>query len=462
MGVAAPVGKHLYHAASGSMFVFSRRAIQRCLDGLNDVLSSDQRNGLAKRLNRVGPGRFAASWEACLLYAFSRLGAVSHEVPLPNGSKPDISFRYPGEKALGFIADVTAISDEGRHNANPVQDFAEQLARIARNVGLDPDHIRYSVRGRNSGTYGYQKTTLLLPPQGEITDFLSTRVLPFLERIRDQQSSEDHLSIESDEVSVTISYAISQRFMTGGYPAYDIARSPKKNPLWNKLVDKASKLEAGASIAPIGIIACDAGCSLFNRSASFDTFTVTDIARQFFKEHPLISFVLLLSIREIDPLTRGKRRFRIEPVFYPPRKGSTTLRLQNTMLDAVTKLPKPVLSTLNAYMQCRRPGYTLGHLGGYQLSRSFVKISARCVLEMLAGRMTASDFNEAHGWLPGPGSGTGVANPFEGCLQQGRMITRIRVDADEDDSDDWITIEFGEPDPAISPFVVKPKSDTKK
>jgi hypothetical protein len=42
------------------------------------------------------------------------------------------------------------------------------------------------------------------------------------------------------------------------------------------------------------------------------------------------------------------------------------------------------------------------------------------------------------------------------------MITRIGVEAAEEESDDWITIEFGEPDPAISPFVVKPKSGLPK
>jgi hypothetical protein len=54
-----------------------------------------------------------------------------------------------------------------------------------------------------------------------------------------------------------------------------------------------------------------------------------------------------------------------------------------------------------------------------------------------------------------------MLNPFERNLQQGRMITRIRVDTDEDASDDWITMEFGEPDAQISPFVVKDKSDAK-
>jgi hypothetical protein len=90
------------------VFVFSRRAIQRCIDELREALSDGQLEGLVKRLNRVGRDRFATSWEVCLLHSLSRVGTVLHEVPLPGGRKPDISFTYPGENAVGFIADVTA------------------------------------------------------------------------------------------------------------------------------------------------------------------------------------------------------------------------------------------------------------------------------------------------------------------------------------------------------------------
>jgi hypothetical protein len=153
------------------VFVFSRRAIQRCVDELQGVLSHDQLQGLVKRLNQVGRDRFAASWEVCLLHSLSRVGTIFHEVPLSGGRKPDISFTYAGENAVGFIADVTAISDEGLHSANPVQDLSRELVRLARRIGLDPNHLRYEVSGQQTGPYGYQKTKLRLPPQGEVAGF---------------------------------------------------------------------------------------------------------------------------------------------------------------------------------------------------------------------------------------------------------------------------------------------------
>jgi hypothetical protein len=298
------------------VFVFSRRAIQRCIDELRDVLSNGQLEGLVKRLNRVGHHRFAASWEACLLHSLSRVGAILHEVSVPGGSKPDISFTYPGENAIGFIADVTAISDEGLHSRNPVQDLSQELVGLARTVGLDPNHLRYEVRGQHEGPYGYQKTKLRLPPQAELPGFLNARILPFLESIRDNRMSQHQITIDEHDISFTISYDVSQRFMGGGYPAYDVALSHKKNPLWSRLVKKANKLNGASSIAQTGIIACDAGCALFHWTAAFGPFTVTDIIRQFFTEHPEVSFVLLLSVKDASPSGARKRTFCIDPVFY--------------------------------------------------------------------------------------------------------------------------------------------------
>lgn len=157
------------------MFVFSRRAIQRCIDELCDARSDDQLEGLVKRLNRVGRERFATSWEVCFLHSLNRVGTVFHEVSLPGGRKPDISFTYPGENAIGFIADVTSISDQGLHSANPVQDLSQELVRLAHSVGLDPN----DVRGLQDGLYGYKKTKLQLPPQLELPGFVETRILPF-------------------------------------------------------------------------------------------------------------------------------------------------------------------------------------------------------------------------------------------------------------------------------------------
>jgi hypothetical protein len=100
---------------------------------------------------------------------------------------------------------VTAISDEGLHSANPVQDLYQELVRLAHRVGLDPNHLRYDVRGQQEGLYPYQKTKLLLPPQVELPGFLEARILPFLESIRDNRMSQHQITIDEDNIAFTIS-----------------------------------------------------------------------------------------------------------------------------------------------------------------------------------------------------------------------------------------------------------------
>jgi hypothetical protein len=89
------------------------------------------------------------------------------------------------------------------------------------------------------------------------------------------------------------------------------------------------------------------------------------------------------------------------------------------------------------------------------MSRRTVKISSRELLDLLAGRRTIRELNEAHGWGAVASLGRTMPSPFSRSLEEGRMIKRIEVVRAADDDDDWVTIEFGDPDPAIAPFVVK-------
>jgi hypothetical protein len=75
-----------------------------------------------------------------------------------------------------------------------------------------------------------------------------------------------------------------------------------------------------------------------------------------------------------------------------------------------------------------------------------IKISARGLLELLSGKVTQERFFELHDWRA-------MANPFSAQQSQGRLITEIRVEHNEKERDDnRLTIRFGNPEPAISPF----------
>jgi len=130
------------------MYVFSRRAIQRMLDGLADVATSHQLDNWVARLNRSGDDRLPAVWEVAVSYALRQVGSVKHEHPLPNGSTPDILFTFPGDDKPGLVMDVACVSDRGLHNRNPVDHFDSELVRLATKMGIDPNKLRFQITWR--------------------------------------------------------------------------------------------------------------------------------------------------------------------------------------------------------------------------------------------------------------------------------------------------------------------------
>jgi len=84
-----------------------------------------------------------------------------------------------------------------------------------------------------------------------------------------------------------------------------------------------------------------------------------------------------------------------------------------------------------------------------------VRISSRSLLALLSGELSPSEFLAPFQDLGAPGQTRRLPNPFQYAVAEGRMITRIRVDPATNENDDWITFEFGDPDPLTSPFVVK-------
>jgi len=82
------------------------------------------------------------------------------------------------------------------------------------------------------------------------------------------------------------------------------------------------------------------------------------------------------------------------------------------------------------------------------VSRTRIKISARDLLELLAGTLKQEAF-EALPFMA-------RQNPFLNKLANGQLITAMRIEKGEAGADDdWVVFEFGDPDPAVSPFKVK-------
>jgi len=89
---------------------------------------------------------------------------------------------------------------------------------------------------------------------------------------------------------------------------------------------------------------------------------------------------------------------------------------------------------------------------------ALVKISARALLELLAGKMRPSEFIERYNFIRSGSIGL-TENPFEIIFRRGLSIDDVSIEKSGYNDDDWIILKLRGPDPAISPFVI-PKSNT--
>lgn len=446
-----------------SNFVFSRRALQRSIDRLATLLPREQLSAIVDRLNRPNDARLPAMWELVMLDALAGVGELRHEIALPNGRRPDVELAVSlaDGSPLLIVGDVATISDAGLDEQNPVNVLSTELTRLAAKAGLNPNRFGYNVQGGREGPYGDARMKLLLPQKEQLITLMRKTVSPWLNRVKAAQQQPDSLNYNEPDAHFSLTYDPNQRYARGGFLSYGVAASREKNPLYKALKSKVSQLKQASPTALRLIIACDGGCALLRQSTmmrSPGTFTAKEVAENFLRKNSSIDAVLLVAVEEQRALLASMATYHMkyELVVAPVQSQSarmtpSTLAALDTILRAtVQRIPQPMRSVGNASTLCRQGGCGPDMIGGYQVSDGYVSLSSRALQRLLAGEMTISDFLTTHGWndVPGP------TNPFARALQSGRMITQITVVSAGDKDDDWLTINFGKPDPAVTPFCV--------
>ena len=74
-----------------------------------------------------------------------------------------------------------------------------------------------------------------------------------------------------------------------------------------------------------------------------------------------------------------------------------------------------------------------------------IRISARELLDLLAGRLDQKRFAQNHDI----GGGKNIFSLYQ---SQGKMIKRAEVERRPEEDDDWVILEFSADDPAVSDF----------
>jgi hypothetical protein len=400
------------------------------------------------------PTPLAWVWEVAVLNGLSNFVTIVHEPVL--GSRPDIVFQVDGETV---IADVTTVSDKRLHHDNPVDDLNDEFVRrvfpliqagLKGGFALSIGEMVQKHRGRENPA-----PQLRIPRVDRFKAVIFTSEFgEFLHALRHSPNQGRKYRINTKYCDLTFVFNPNGSGWTVNSVRYTQASILNKhNPLWNALDLKRKQLARVCLPRHRGIIVCDGDCEAIKSKGDWDQYGADDIINEFLRDHKSIEFVLTLV-----PAHKG---FRLD---LSPTNHSIVVNLysRNTELpswlvpiwDFPSSLPQVQNTAQNARYQAEwkqannKWHESASFRGACMVSDMRIKLSARDLLELLAGVLRQDAF-EALPFMA-------RQNPFLNKLRNGQLITAMRIDKDQTDADDdWIVFEFGNPDPAVSPFQVK-------
>lgn len=292
---------------------------------------------------------------------------------------------------------------------------------------------------------------------------MKARIMPLVEEQLRADCNPITVSInEPDiELSVTIKRN-SNGYSSGGFASYSSPQSLDRNPLYNALRAKRRKQLKDLD-GVTGIVVCDGDTECLRKaSLGFSTITGEQIIEHFLSQNSSIDFVFAISVHEEQqgplPLNAPERLPR--GVLRTQPNLATARELERVLRGLMSSLPPPVRSPVNganqATTQIPRLGFHGGggmNGGGSPMSIKQIKISSRELIDVLSGELSFEQWQELRQWKHQGGAGPGEqTNPFKLLRDRGQLPVSMTVVSGDHRDDDWVEIDFGPPDPAISKF----------
>ncbi|MFY9911973.1 MAG: hypothetical protein WCF22_12240 [Candidatus Sulfotelmatobacter sp.] len=432
--------------------------LKRYLDENASFVSAEKLNDWVQRLNDISDTYASTEWEIVLTNRFAKLGTVEHE--RQERAWIDLVFNS-NDSSINFAADIVTVSDYARHKSNPVEALWEELRRRVRYVATGGFALRIGEKRQHSHPGSGNKRQLLLPTVADFGRLIfNDDFRKFLQAIKLAPASGSHYHATSPGVDVLITYIPGQfGVFQGAYGSYTDTTVVDDNPLFNALEKKArgKQLKRCNFSGPKGLLVCDGGCRMLDEPLSHNqTYSVEQVVRQFFRKHKSVDFISTIAIKSDFPPWGGPSYRYVNRVFVAPGRKLAEERLRGVLAEVVRSLPILQMTPENAVRRSKftkSTGRYLPHRGGWEISGMKARISARSLLELMAGRLDQKQFAKDHE--------IGGANFFEHKLKGGELITSACVEQRPDEDDDWITFEFGPPDVATAAFE-SPASKTDK
>jgi hypothetical protein len=417
------------------MAIFSRRTLQRLINENAEFLSGRQ---IKDHVNKLNNKDINVEWEIVLLNVFSKLGKVEHEKQF-NGKKPDLHFVSTNGK-VEFLADIKTVSDSGIEIKNPFDQLNERLQQ---------EVLKYDIKGawgiyiggdqeeaRRHGRMVQMKLPALARFDKEI---FNEKFEDFAACIKANPSEPRRFEIRNSSTELTFTYNPSARWTgTGSYPGYkSIERREHliQNSVYSGLVSKADQLRGTGYSGILGIFVCDGGSDFLANSRP--------IISEFLHNYEFINFVMTIRVNQ-NFGWRDTNEVLIECMCGGSPLPEVEEFLSRFQLNP-TNFPYPQRNGRNAanVLKSAHPERHGSYIGGFTMSSNEITISSRALLELLAGRLSYDDFPEEYKHF------------FATQLSQGCLFKEFKIQVPENENDDdWLTIVFGEPDAAVSAFVI--------
>ncbi|WP_296434617.1 MULTISPECIES: hypothetical protein [unclassified Rhizobium] len=386
-------------------------------------------------------------WEVVILAGLARHGNLNHEVELQTGKRPDIHF---DDGKISFTADITCVSDRGLNDRNPYWELMDLLTAAQRKLRLPAGGLDLRVLSTEEWDNGTRRTSLRLPPRKRLQEFVQAQIIPELRTQIKAGVNPLRIAINDDHlgVEITINTAGAQ-FTTGGFSPYTTPTLIDDNPLYKALREKAKKQLRGIE-GFSGIIVGDGDCTALSCDhLGSKFFRPEEIAANVLRQYSSLDFVLMIAIQDVN--VGNVSRPVSKPMLVTRHDDQMRKDLIVVFNKMLSELPIAVNTAVNGARRAMEVEYELGNHGGYRVEGDKITISARELMEVLAGARTFDD----HDFKAAPDDGQkgAIRQFFAIALAEGRLPAKMSVlPSTDDDNDSWVEFEFGEPDAAITPF----------
>lgn len=396
-----------------------------------------------------------AEMELAVLWALSRIGKLEVEPDWWDDEKrPDA---YTEHLIIGEPAaiEIAVHSDNSISGEQAMDGVAIRIGEFASSLekGLG-DHLHYffaEESGYNSGSYFRRR---LAPINYKLSDNARSRIESWV-TAGAPVGSKIHLVEPDLNVQIERTSRRQIRWHNAWSTMPPEAHSVENNPLYELLRRKLKQLKAARPGTHRFIFICEAGSSLLNKIGGIGEYDPThrrvsgnQIISHFVQTnaHAVDAVVVIAAVRKNAMLIRDTLQWKVT-AFNRPSYEFDLARLA----AFAEHLPRPRFEGYETRSLFRQGAYS-PHTSRWYLGLNMrgsiggpmeVRISSRVLLDFLADRMSAEQFRQELGQLPGE------KNPFKHWLDSGHTVQDMKFESGGiDQEDDRIVLTFAA-DPSV-------------